>query len=174
MMRSARIFAALTALTVLAPVPATAEFLAPDWSTLSIEGVSPPDWFAGVREGNYIGMCTGCDGTMLLEVRVVPDDGTGDRIRSGETTAQTYTEIGEANASQMGGEAAYYGTKEIAFASAVGFVTQARTATGDFAVSYQLWSDGQQLIVRVYGKDQAAVEEIAARAYEQAAPLTFR
>ncbi|WMT91565.1 hypothetical protein [Pelagibacterium sp. H642] len=95
-------------------------------------------------------------------------------IRSGETTAQTYTEIGEANASQMGGEAAYYGTKEIAFASAVGFVTQARTATGDFAVSYQLWSDGQQLIVRVYGKDQAAVEEIGARAYEQAAPLTFR
>lgn len=173
-MRTACLSSALVALTVVMPLPAAAEYLAPDWSTLVIEGVSAPDWIAGVREEAYTGMCVACDGTMLLEVRVNPDDGTGDRVRSGETTAQTYTDLGQANASRLGGDAAYYGTRDIAFASAVGFATQARAATGDYTATYQLWSDGQQLVVRVVGADQAAVNSLAEDAFAAAAPLTFR
>jgi hypothetical protein len=95
-------------------------------------------------------------------------------VRSGETTAQTYNELGKANAARLGGDSAYYGTEELTFASAMGFKTQARAATGDYSATYQLWSDGQQLVVRVYGKDQSMVEKIGESAYRAAAPLTFR
>jgi len=164
----------LAAIPLLAPLPAAAEYLNPDWSALTIEGVASPDWIAGEREGAYIGMCTACDGTMMLQVRVLPDDGTGGRVRAGETTAETYTEIGKANAAQLGGDSAYYGTEPVTFASAVGFRTSARAATGDYASGYQLWSDGHQLIVTVYGTDQSMVEATADNAYKAAAPLTFR
>jgi len=169
-----RCIGALAAAVILAVMPARAEFLNPDWSTLTIEGVAAPDWFAGVREGNYIGMCTACGGTMLLQVQVLSDDGTGSRIRSGQTTAASYTQIGQANAARLGKPAAYYGTEPIEFASAIGFVTNARAATGDFSVSYQLWSDGKQLVVKVIGDDQAEVAKLAKRTYNATAPLTFR
>jgi hypothetical protein len=48
------------------------------------------------------------------------------------------------------------------------------TATGDYASTYQLWSDGKQLLIRVYGKDQSMVDNIAEKAYSAAAPQTFR
>lgn len=166
---------ALSLVVAMTPVAAKAEFLAPTFETLSIESVTEPDWVAGIRDGGYIGMCSDCPGgMMLLEVRVLNDDGTGGRIRSGETTAATYTEIGEANAARLGGESAYFGTKKIAFGPALGFKTRARTATGDFAATYQLWSDGKQLLIRVYGKDQTMVDNVAEKAYSAAAPQTFR
>lgn len=171
---AARLAALPLILAAVCPVPAAAEFLSPNWSDLAIEGVEPPDWFAGVREGNFIGMCMGCAETLMLQVQTTRDDGTGGRVHSGETTAQTYTELGQANAARLGGDAAYYGTEDIAFGPARGFSTSARSAAGDFASTYQLWSDGQQLIVKVYGKDQSAVEDLAERAYTAAAPLTFR
>lgn len=172
--KTARLAAFILAATTFAPLPAMAEFLDPDWSTLTIEGVSEPDWVAGVREGDYIGMCTSCDETLMLQVQTGRDDGTGERVRSGETTAASYTEQGKANAQTLGGGAEYYDTKDIDFASAVGFKTSARAGTGHYSASYQLWSDGRQLIVRVFGKDQAQVEDIAAKAYAAAAPLTFK
>lgn len=155
-------------------LPAAAEYLSPDWSGLTIDGVAAPDWIAGVRDGDYIGMCTACDGTMMLQVQTRPDDGTGSRVKSGETTAATYTELGEANAAQLGNGAEYYGTEDIAFASALGFKTMARTATGDYASTFQLWGDGQQLIVKVYGKGQKQVDRLASKVFDAAAPLTFR
>ncbi|WP_375452369.1 hypothetical protein [uncultured Devosia sp.] len=172
--RMTQLAAAFAALAALAPLPAAAEFLAPDWSSLRIKGVAAPDWIAGVREGSYIGLCTSCDGNLMLQVQTVADDGTGERVRSGQTSAQTYTDIGQANAKQMGHGAAYYGTEAVDFASAVGFKTRALTAAGDYSTSYQLWSDGQQLVVKVYGKDQARVDRLADTAYAAAAPLTFR
>lgn len=160
---------------LLAPNAAHAEFLAPTFESLTIEGVTAPDWIAGPRDGGFIGMCTTCaGGTVLLEVKVNNDDGTGERVRSGETSAERYTEIGEANAQQVGGESDYFGTKRIDFASAVGFKTRAKTATGDFSATYQLWSDGKQLLIRVYGKDQSMVDNVAEKAYSAAAPQTFR
>lgn len=168
-----RFLLALLALAVSSPA-ARAEFLNPDFSSLAIESVAPPDWVAGPRDGSYIGMCVACEGSVLLEVRVADDDGTGERVRTGETTAETYTALGEANAQTLGGDAAYLGTEPIDFASAVGFKTAAKTASGDHAVSYQLWSDGKQLIVRVYGPDQEMVDSLAENAYRAAAPLTFR
>jgi hypothetical protein len=95
-------------------------------------------------------------------------------VHSGETTAKTYTEIGKANAAAIGGGADYFGTEDIEFASAKGFSTSALAATGDYSATYQLWSDGQQLVVKVMGKDQDEVAALAARAYQAAAPLTFR
>ena len=162
------------ALAASMSVPTFAEFLSPDWSGLSIEGVSEPDWIAGVRDGDYIGMCVACAETMMLQVQVLRDDGTGERVRSGVTTAQSYTQLGQANAARLGGEAAYYGTEAIAFASAIGFKTEARGATGDYSSTYQLWGDGQQLLVRVHGADQAEVAALAERTFAAAAPLTFR
>lgn len=174
MLRSARRAVLCLPLILAAALPAQAEFLSPDWADLSVKEISGPDWIAGARDGGFIGMCTGCDGTMMLEVRTVPDDGTGGRVHSGETTAETYTEIGQANAERLGGDTAYYGTEAIDFASAKGFVTSARIATGNYSISYQLWDDGQQLLIRVYGADQAKTEEIAAAVFEAAAPMTFR
>ncbi|KKB79847.1 hypothetical protein VW35_04975 [Devosia soli] len=160
---------------LLAPMSARAEFLSPTFETLAIEGIAMPDWISGVREGAYIGMCGGCEGgTMMLEVKVLDDDGTGDRVRSGETTAEKYTEIGKSNARSMGGEADYFGTKKVEYGPAVGFKTRAKTATGDFSSTYQLWSDGKQLLIRVYGKDQSMVDNVAEKAYSAAAPQTFR
>lgn len=172
--KTARLAALAIAAMTLAPLPAAAEFLSPDWSTLKIEGVGEPDWIAGVRDGEYIGMCTGCDETLMLQVRTTRDDGTGERVRSGETNAATYTDLGKANAEKLGDGSAYYGTEDVEFASAVGFKTSARAATGDYSASYQLWDDGQQLIVRVFGKDQARVDDTAAKAFAAAAPLTFK
>lgn len=154
--------------------PAVAEFLSPDWSNLSVKGIGEPDWITGIRDGAYIGMCGACDGTIMLQVQVLPDDGTGSRVRSGDTTAETYTALGEANAAKLGGESAYYGTEPLSFASAVGFKTRARAATGDYSATYQLWSDGQQLVVKVYGTDQAKVESLAEIFYQTAAPITFK
>jgi hypothetical protein len=156
------------------PASVQAEFLAPDFATLTIETIAAPDWLAGPRDGAYIAMCVTCDGLTLLEVRIVDDDGTGGRVRTGETTAARYTEIGKANAARIGGESAYYGTEPIAFASAVGFRTQARLATGDYSTSYQPWDDGKQLVVKAYGPDQNMVDELAENAYTAAAPLSFR
>jgi hypothetical protein len=172
--KTAALAFAASALFVLAPLPAFAEFLDPDWSTLSIDGVAPPDWIAGPRESNYIALCTACDGTLMFEVKVLPDDGTGARVASGETTAERYTEIGKANAASLGSPAEYFGTEPIAHASAQGFATTARGATGDYSATYQLWDDGKQLVVRVYGADQAEVGRIAEQVYTAAAPLTFR
>lgn len=171
---SCRLLASLAAVLAFTPLPAFAEFLAPDWSELVIEGVAPPDWSAGVNDGDYVGMCVACDGSLMLEVRVVPDDGTGGRVHSGETTVETYTRIGQSNAEQLGNGAAYYGTKAVTYASAKGFRTSARGATGDYSSTYQLWSDGQQLLVRVFGENQSQVKALARKAYEAAAPLTFR
>ena len=168
-----RLIAALA--TLLLPASAHAEYLAPTFENLSIEGVAAPDWISGPRDGGFIGMCANCPGgVMLLEVKVHNDDGTGGRVRSGETTAERYTEIGEANAARLGGESDYFGTKRIDFGPAVGFKTRARTAIGDFSSTYQLWSDGKQLLIRVYGKDQTMVDNIAEKAYSAAAPQTFR
>ena len=164
----------LTAALAFLPVAAHAEFLKPDLNRLSIESVTAPDWIAGVRDGAYIGMCTTCDGTMMLQVQVLDDDGTGGRVRSGETTPERYTEIGKTNAAKLGGDAAYFGTERIDFASAVGFRTAARIATGDYSVTYQLWDDGKQLVIKVYGPDQSEVDALAEKAYTAAAPLSFR
>ncbi len=164
----------IAAALALSPFAAQAEFLNPDLGTLKIESVAEPDWIAGVRDGAYIGMCTTCDGTMMLQVQVLDDDGTGDRVRSGETTPERYTEIGKENAAKLGGEADYFGTERADFASAVGFRTTARIATGDYSVTYQLWDGGKQLVVKVYGPDQSAVEALAEKAYTAAAPLSFR
>jgi hypothetical protein len=169
-----RIIVALAALMVLASAPAQAEFLNPDWSGLSIEGVERPGWIAGPGDGNYVAMCTACDGTLMFEVKILPDDGTGGRVASGETTAERYTEIGKANADSLREPADYFGTENIAYASGKGFVTSARGATGDYSSTYQLWSDGKQLLVRVYGDDQAEVKRLAQQVYKAAAPMTFR
>lgn len=154
--------------------PAQAEFLDPDWKSFSVDGVAAPDWIAGENDGNYIALCTACDGTMMFEIKVLPDDGTGGRVASGETTAERYTEIGKANAATLGGDADYFGTETITFGSAQGFSTQARGATGDYSATYQLWNDGKQLLVRVYGADQAEVDALAGKVYKAAAPVTFR
>ncbi|QQR40494.1 hypothetical protein [Devosia rhizoryzae] len=161
-------------LVVSAPLSAQAEFLDPDWSAFSIEGVAAPDWIAGENDGNYIALCTACEGTMMFEVKVLPDDGTGGRVASGETTADRFTEIGSANAATLGGDADYYGTEDIEYGSAQGFSTRARGATGDYSATYQLWNDGKQLLIRVYGADQAEVDAMASKVYEAAAPVTFR
>ncbi|KQT44887.1 hypothetical protein ASG47_15795 [Devosia sp. Leaf420] len=170
------LLACLAALPVLlAPVAAHAEFLNPTFETLAIDGIAPPDWIAGVREGAYIGMCGSCEGGMvMLEIKVHNDDGTGGRVRSGETTTETYTELGKANAQSLGGESEYFGTKEIESGPAVGFKTNAKIATGDYSTTYQLWSDGKQLVIRVYGADQTVVDNVAEKAYSAAAPQTFR
>jgi hypothetical protein len=167
-------FLPLAALLAFASVPAQAEFLDPDWTTFSVKGVEAPDWIAGPNDDNYIGMCTGCTDSLMFEVKVLPDDGTGGRIASGATTAQTFTDLGKANAERLGEPADYYSTEDISYASALGFTTRARGLTGDYSATYQLWSDGQQLIVRVYGKDQDEVERIAAQVYKAAAPRTFQ
>ena len=164
----------LAAAFAMLPLTASAEFLNPDLNQLTIESVGAPNWIAGVRDGTYIGMCTGCDGTMMLQVQILDDDGTGDRVRSGETTPERYTEIGKINAEKLGGDAAYYDTETVKFASAVGFRTSARIATGDYSVTYQLWDDGKQLVVKVYGADQTMVDALAEKAYTAAAPLSFR
>jgi hypothetical protein len=164
----------IAATLALMPLAAHAEFLNPDLNQLTIESVAAPDWIAGVRDGAYVGMCTTCDGTMMLQVQVLDDDGTGGRVRSGETTPERYTEIGTANAAKLGGDAAYFGTERIDFASAVGFRTSARIATGDYSVTYQLWDDGKQLVIKVYGPDQTQVDALAQKAYTAAAPLSFR
>lgn len=165
----------LAALLAFAPLPASAEFLAPDLNTLAIDGVAPPDWIAGVRDGAFIGMCGSCDGGMvMLQIQVLDDDGTGGRVRSGETTAETYTALAKANAEKLGGESDYIGTEPISFGPAVGFRTKARIATGDYSVTHQLWSDGKQLVVKVYGPDESVVDSTAENAYTAAAPLTFR
>ena len=168
-----RLASAFAALAILAPLPAAAEFLDPDWSDLSIDGIAAPDWLSGVNEGDFVGMCTTCEGTMMFQVQTRPDDGTGGRVHSGVTTTETYTEIGKTNAAQLGNGAAYYGTEAVDFAAAKGFKTSARGATGDYSATYQLWDDGQQLIVRVYGADQDQVDSLADTVYEAAAPLTF-
>ncbi|WEK05115.1 MAG: hypothetical protein P0Y65_02350 [Candidatus Devosia phytovorans] len=170
----ARLAGAFAVLALFAPLPAFAEFLDPDWSDLTIEGVAAPDWLAGVNDGDYIGMCSGCDETLMLQVQARPDDGTGGRVHSGETTAETWTEIGQANAAQLGNVAEYYGTETLDFASAKGFKTSAKGATGDFSATYQLWDDGHQLIVRVYGADQEQVDSLAQTAFKAAAPLAFQ
>lgn len=169
-----RLVPALAALALLAPLPAQAEYLDPDWTDFTVDGIEEPDWLAGMRNGDYIGMCNTCDSTMMLQVQTGPDDGTGGRVHSGETTAKTYTQIGRANAEKFGNGAAYYGTEAIDFATAKGFKTSAKTAMGDYSSTYQLWDDGHQLIVRVLGADQAEVERIADKVYEAAAPLTFK
>lgn len=169
------VLACLASALTFAPIGARAEFLNPDLSGLVIDGVKEPEWIAGVRDGAFIGMCAGCGGaTVMLQVAIGDDDGTGGRVRSGETTTERYTELGKANAAQLGDESAYIGTERIDFGSAVGFKTKAKAATGDFAASYQLWSDGKQLLVRVYGPDEAMVDTTAANAYKAAAELTFR
>lgn len=165
--------AACAATALLLTLPAHAGFLDPDWSGLTIDGVAAPDWISGVNDGDFIGMCSGCDESLMLQVQARRDDGTGARVHSGETTAKTYTEIGQANAEQLGNGAEYYGTEEVAFASAKGFKTSAKGATGDYSATYQLWDDGHQLIVRVYGADQAKVDDLAAKTFAAAAPLTF-
>lgn len=164
----------IAVVVALLPIAAQAEFLNPDLGTLQIESVTEPDWIAGMRDGAYIGMCTGCEGTMMLQVQILDDDGTGGRVRSGETTPERYTQIGKINAEKLGGDAAYYGTETVKFASAVGFRTSARIATGDYSVTYQLWDDGKQLVVKVYGADQTMVDALAEKAYTAAAPLSFR
>ena len=174
MIKRTRRLMATFAVALALTLPATAEFLSPNWSGLNIKGVDEPDWIVGVQHGAYIGMCVTCDGTLMLQVQVLPDDGTGSRVRSGETTAESYTALGAANAAQLGGTSAYYGTKLVNFASAVGFKTRARTAAGDYSATYQLWSDGQQLVVKVYGKDQSIVDTLAERVFGAAAPQTFR
>jgi len=164
----------LAAAFALLPAAAHAEFLDPDLGTLQIESIGAPDWVAGPRDGGYIGMCMTCDGTVMLQIQILDDDGTGGRVRSGETTIETYTAVGKANAKRIGGKADYLGTERIDFASAVGFRTVAKAATGDYAVSYQLWDDGKQLVVKVYGPDQTMVDALAEKAYMAAAPLSFR
>jgi hypothetical protein len=169
------VLACLASALAFAPIAAKAEFLNPDLGKLVIEGVKDPDWVSGVRDGAFIGMCMSCEtGTVMLQVGIGNDDGTGERVRSGETTAEKYTELGKANAAQLGGESAYIGTERIDFGSAVGFKTKAKIATGDFSATYQLWSDGKQLLVKVYGPDEAMVDTTAANAYKAAAELTFR
>ena len=164
----------LAAAFAVLPAAAEAEFLNPDLNHLTIDSVSAPNWIAGVRDGAYVGMCTSCEGTMMLQVQILDDDGTGERVRSGATTPERYTEIGKTNAEKLGGDAAYYGTETVEFASAVGFRTSARIATGDYSVTYQLWDDGKQLVVKVYGADQTMVDALAEKAYTAAAPLSFR
>jgi hypothetical protein len=164
----------LAASLAFASLSARAEFLDPDLSLLQIESVGPPDWIAGFKDDRYIGLCLTCDGTVTLQVQVLDDDGTGERVRSGETTAETYTALGKENAAQLGGEAAYVSTEPVNFASAVGFRTKAITGAGDFSVTYQLWSDGKQLVAKVYGPDESVVASLAEKVYRAAAPLTFR
>jgi hypothetical protein len=169
------VLACLASTLAVAPLAVRAEFLSPTFETLVIDGVAAPEWIAGPHDGGFIGMCNDCPGgLMLLEVKVLIDDGTGVRVKSGETTAETFNQIGKANVAKLGGESAYYSTERIDLGEAVGFKTSARAATGDFSATYQLWSDGKQLLVRVYGKDQELVDTIAEKTYKAAAPLTFR
>lgn len=169
-----RLIAAAAALLALTPLAAQAEFLNPDLATLEVETVTKPNWIAGMTDGSYVGSCVSCELPLLMQVRILDDDGTGARVHSGETTHQTYTEIGKANAAKLGGDAAYYGTEPIEFGSAKGFRTTARAATGDYSTTYQLWSDDKQLVVKALGAEQNAVDDLAEKAYRAAAPLSFR
>lgn len=166
--------AAAAALLALAPATVHAEFLNPDLATLNVETVTDPDWLAGMTDGVFVGTCLSCELPLLMQVEILDDDGTGGRVHSGETTADTYTEIGKANAARLGGDAAYFGTEPIEFGSARGFRTTARAVTGDYSTTYQLWSDGKQLVVKALGSEQNAVDDLAEKAYRAAAPLSFR
>lgn len=102
------LIAATAALFALTPVDAQAEFLNPDLATLKVAEMPESDWIAGMTDGVWVGMCVTCELPLMVQVQILDDDGTGGRVHSGETTADTYTELGKANAAKIGGDAAYF------------------------------------------------------------------
>ncbi|MGL4242762.1 MAG: hypothetical protein ACRCTI_16745 [Beijerinckiaceae bacterium] len=148
--------------------PARADFAVTDLTRVELSGFDTARWSARQEPARLTLHCTGCPGISAIDVQISDDDGTGGRVRSGETTASTMEQIGRANAARNPGASEYYGAEAVVRGGAVGFRQEAK-ALSQFVVTYVLWDGGKRLIVRGMAPDRAAARSLAAEGFEKVA-----
>jgi hypothetical protein len=157
--------AAAAAMACAVSAQARADFAFTDLTRADISRFSAPKWQAKAEANRVTVLCTDCPGVSAIDIQIADDDGTGGRIRSGETTAETMAAIGRANAARNPGVSQYFGAEAVRRGSAVGFRQEAKAADRYF-ISYMLYDGGKRLIMRGVSPDREVARDLAKRAYD--------
>jgi hypothetical protein len=171
-MRISGLIPAAAALLIAAASPAAAQFAITDLSKVDIARMDPAVWTGRKDAERIFFACLECKGTSTIDIQMRPDDGTGDRVRAGTTTAETMRQIGETNAAKVAGSV-FYGAEPIQRNSAVGFRMESK-AVELYFVNYVLWDAGKQLIVRGTAPNRADAQRYAKLGYDQIASQIAR
>ncbi len=161
-------FVTTTAIILAVAPAAKADFAFTDLTRADLSVFDAKRWTARQEAARITLACGDCPGLSAIDIQIGDDDGTGDRVRSGQTTAATMTELGRANAARNPKVSEYFGAEAISRGGAVGFRHEAR-AMQQFTVTYILWDGGKRLIVRGLSPDRAVARRIAKEGYDAVA-----
>jgi hypothetical protein len=153
--------------------PAHADFAVADLTRVDLSRFDAGRWSAKQEAARITLACTACEELTAIDIQLGDDDGTEGRIRSGQTTAESMSAIGRANAARSAGAGEYFGAEAIRRGAAVGFRQEAR-ALGQFITTYILWDGGKRLIIRGSAPDRAVSRRIAQEGYDKVAAQMAR
>jgi hypothetical protein len=173
-MRKITGFAAIIVTTLLiGGGAARADFVFTDLTRASLSAFDSARWSSKQESDRITLVCEDCPAISAVDIQIGADDGTGERVRSGQTTAATMTEIGRRNAARNPGASEYFGAEAIRRGTAVGFRQEAR-ALRQFTVTYILWDGGHRLIIRGFAPDRDVARRIAQEGYDKIAAQMAR
>jgi hypothetical protein len=160
-MRSVLVIAALAL-----AMPAQAQFAFTDLTGIDLTPFDKARWTAKAEPNRLTMLCGSCPSVTAVDITMGDDDGTGERVRSGQTTAESMAALGRANAARSPGASEYYGAEAIRRGAAVGFRQEAR-ALDRYTVTYILWDGGKRLIVRGLSPNRDEARRVAREAYDK-------
>lgn len=173
MIRLRPLFSA-AALTVAFALPASADMALDDLTKVDLSAFAMPD-YAVKKEANRITVvCIVCGGFSAIDVHLAagPNDGTEERIRSGQTTAETMLDVCKKNV--IPGTSECYDIKKADLKGAVGFVSDVKANGTSYSATYTLYQDGKLLLMRNISDSREKAAKLGALAYEHIAPQVVR
>jgi hypothetical protein len=166
-------YAAAVAGALAAAAPAAADFAFTDLTRVNLAPFDKARWTAKAEPNRLTMLCASCPSVTAVDVQMGDDDGTGERVRSGQTTAESMTAIGRANAARNPGVSEYYGAEAIRRGGAVGFRQEAK-ALDRFTVTYILWDGGKRFIVRGLSPSRDEARRVAREAFDKVGAQVVR
>lgn len=150
---------ALLALALLfAPHVAYADMAMTNLTRLNTTALEKQGWTVRKQASRVTLFCKSCGEMTATDIILErANDGTEERIRSGQTTAKTMLAICKKNAENRG--SACYGISPVALKGAVGFVSDVGVGPMGSAATYILWQDGRRLTIRNVAPTRAAARK---------------
>lgn len=163
----------ISSLLLAGALPAQAEMKITNLTRVDTKAFDEAKWLVRKEASRLTIACNGCSSMTAIDTTLSASPaGMEQRIRSGQTTAQTMLEICRQNAGKTGAEC--YGLKPANMGKAVGFVSDVKIFEGVFSATYTLYQDGRMLLMRCVGPSRQEARRMGNLAFKEIAPQIVR